>query len=206
MINNTIDHDAIQARLGKPGAGLPLLQRLVLKYFLGPYISTRDDWAGDIRDFDAVNAKTFAAIEGLEDNQLTTRVLVPKQTGLEDSSRYWSVAMTLDHICIVGEGVRDIILSLSNGVVPNRKVDTAKVKPECNEISAVARFRDFATLTMSDIDARLGDKDALATLEHPWFGPFTLRQWHWLLAVHGDIHLRQLKAIRKRLYAPNPAK
>lgn len=48
---------------------------------------------------------------------------------MEDSSRYWSVFMTLDHLRIVNLGVADAIRLLGQDKVPERKADTATVKP-----------------------------------------------------------------------------
>lgn len=195
------DAAAIVARLQKPGAGLPLLQRLLLRFYVKPFVAARADWEKDKADFASVNAKILAACDRLNNVELSRRILVPPQAGLEDSSRYWSAAMTLEHMVIVGSGMRDIIIELSQGRVPPVKPDTAKVKPfgRMTAAESLDSFRAFAAGTMEDIDSRLGDRDSATSLDHPWFGAFTARQWHWLLPVHGVIHLKQLREIAKKL-------
>jgi hypothetical protein len=137
---------------------------------------------------------------------LTKRILVPPQRGLEDSSRYWSLAMVFDHLKIVGQGMQGLIVALSQGNVPDRKVDTARVKPEQNDIAAIDAYRLFAEAAIQVIEAAVSNRQSVATLPHPWFGPFTAHQWHWLLAQHVEIHLKQAPAIKRGLGAANPEK
>ena len=185
----------IIASLQKPGAGVPLRQRLMMRYIVGPFVAGRADWDKDKTDFSAVNTKVLRAIDSLNDEQLGTRVLVPPQFGLEDSSRYWSAAMTLEHLVIVGKSIQKLVVALSAGIVPDYKADTAKVKPhtEVTPQEALALFKNFTSTVMADIDRDVKDRDSKAVFAHPWFGPFTARQWHWLLAVHTGLHLKQVR-------------
>ena len=130
-------------------------------------------------------------------------MLVPPQQGLEDSSRYWSAAMLLDHLVIVGEQVKGGILALSRGIVPKGEASTAKVKPSGapTVAEAVAAYKKFASTVMVDLDKGVADKDSKATFRHPWLGPLNCRQWQWLLAAHQAIHLHQLHEIVKGLPA-----
>ncbi len=197
----TTDTDIV-AKLDKPGAGVPFIQSLFLRWIVGPVLSRlQADWEKDKKRFDAISQKLLQEIEGLSDAQLTTKILVPPQPGLEDSSRYWSAAMLLEHLIIVGEAVRGGILSLSKGVVPNRKPDTAKVKPKgaATPTEIVEAYKKFSSTVMAEIDRDIGDKDSKLVYAHPWMGPFTCRQWHWLLPTHQAIHLRQLREIVKGL-------
>lgn len=194
---------AILARLQKPGAGIPWFQRLFLRLYIKPFVAGKAGWEQDKADFARVNEKTLALCDKLNNVELGRRILVPKQPGLEDSSRYWSAAMTLEHIVIVGNGIRDITIALSNGIVPPGKADTAQVKPQgaLTAAQSLDAFRAFAAETMDDIDRKLGDKDSSVVFRHPWFGDFNTRQWHWLFALHGAVHLRQLREIAARVKA-----
>ncbi len=195
---------AIIARLEKPGAGIPLVQRIALRLYFKPFVAGKAGWEQDIADFAKANEKVFQAIADIKPEDLERRVLVPPQQGLEDSSRYWSAAMTLEHLMIVGMGMRNIIAALSHGIVPDYKADTAKVKPAGAGEAAITveAYRDFAANVMADIDRSTGNRDSKTTFDHPWFGAFTARQWHWLLPVHTFIHLKQLRAIVEGLKAP----
>jgi hypothetical protein len=187
----------ILASLDKPGAGIPFYQKLFLNLYVKPFISAKSDWDADTRTFTLINSKLLDAVEKLDEAQLSKRVLVPPQRGLEDSSRYWSAAMALEHLLIVGTGVKKIIISLSQGVVPDGKADTATVKPSGTPTAKdiLAQYRDFAAKTPAEVDGAVKDRKSKATFAHPWFGAFTAHQWHWLLAVHTGLHLKQVRAI-----------
>ncbi|TAL26868.1 MAG: DinB family protein [Alphaproteobacteria bacterium] len=194
----------IVAKLGKPGAGLPFLEGLVVRWWVGPVVSKKSDWEENKRKFEKTTQSLLKLVEGLDDKKLATKVLVPPQQGLEDSSRYWSASMLFEHLIIVGKKTKGGIIALSQGVVPDVKVDTGKVKPSGDPSPAgiMAAYRAFAATVMADIDREVKDKNSKAVLHHPWLGPLNCRQWHWLLATHQGIHLRQLREIVKGLSAP----
>lgn len=188
--------------LDKPGAGVPTSERLFYKYYVGPYIAARSDWDKNWNTFDSINRKTIALAETLTDEQLTSRILIPRLRGIEDSSRYWSVAMTLEHLVIVGTGLTGIIKSLGANIVPPIKVNTASVKPkgEHEPQTDINDFRRFAGSTRMVIEqATRLPVSRIHKLDHPWFGPFDALQWQWMLGVHGVIHYRQIKAITAQL-------
>lgn len=194
--------DAEKAKqLDKPGAGVPAMQGFFLRWFIGPVIARFSNWDNDAKSFDHVNAKIMRIVEKMDDAQLATRVLVPPQQGLEDSFRYWSAAMTLEHLVTVGTGVKHIIVSLSKGVVPDIKPDPARVKPKeaMTPREALQAYQQFIATAVEDIDHGVKDRKSKTALVHPWFGPFTAHQWHWLLTAHSVIHLQQLRAISGRL-------
>ncbi|HEX2752842.1 MAG TPA: hypothetical protein VHP34_07030 [Alphaproteobacteria bacterium] len=183
--------------LDKPGAGVGVMQGLVMKFYIGPFVAAKTDWDADSRRFFASSKKILTLIDGLDEKEVSQKVLVPPQRGLEDSSRYWSAAMVLEHLMIVGMGLRDIIIRLSQGKVPSGKVDTARVKPlgQTTAGIVVQNYKTFTETVADQIAAGVKDRDSKAVYAHPWFGDFTTRQWHWLLATHNDIHLQQLQAI-----------
>lgn len=193
-VNN---QDQVEPKLAPPGAGVSWLQRQVLKYVVGPRVAAKSDWDADTQRFTATCAEMLQLVAPLNNVQLQTRVLVPKQAGLEDSSRYWSAAMVLEHVMIVGTGIRDIVIRLSQGAVPPGHVDTARVKPQGVRAAqdTMIDFETFAHTLPAHLAAGVRDKTSPTVMAHPWFGNFTAHQWHWLLATHNDIHVKQLKAI-----------
>lgn len=188
-------------KLAPPGAGVPFATRLFLRHVVGPFVAARSDWQVDSARFNAYSASAQELVRQLDDSALQKKVLVPRQTGLEDSSRFWSAGMTLEHMTLVGRGISSIIISLSQGQVPDRVVDTAAVKPAGLADPHPLRedFRLFCHEAIAHIDAHVADRNSRARLAHPWFGPFTARQWHWLLATHQGLHLRQIRDIMRRL-------
>lgn len=204
MAERLADAEAAK-NLAPSGTPMPLMFRLLLRYFVGPMVSRSANWEKAVDGFGAVNAKILAEVAKLNDEEMTTRVLVPSQYGLEESSRYWSAAMVLEHMVIVGTGIKGIVISLSNGVVPDYKVELSRVKPRGKGTpqQAIADFKQFTDITQGEIAGQLGNKDSKASLDHPWFGKFNTRQWHWLLSAHSVIHLQQVREIVLRLKSPS---
>jgi hypothetical protein len=189
----------IESGLQKPGAGLPWYAHLYLRYYIGPHVAGKSDWEVETKRFYDTSAALLALAEKLDNGALQRRVLVPRLAGIEDSSRFWSAAMVLEHVMIVGMGMRDIILRLSQEKQPPGHVDTARVKPQglLPVQTVLDNYKDFPDVVMGQIEKSVPSekRDPQVRMVHPWFGPFTLRQWHWLLAEHNAIHLRQMQAI-----------
>lgn len=187
--------------LAPPGAGIPLPQKIMMRFFVKPFVAGRTPWEVSEANFHKINKKILSVMEGLTESQLETRILVPPQLGLEDSSRYWSIKMVLEHLLIVSGQVMYLIPELSKGIVPNEEADIAKMKPK-NELSLETTVQKFKKLISTDFDqlnAAITSHSASAKFYHPWFGDMTAKQWYWLLAMHHGLHLKQIREIKKRL-------
>lgn len=186
-----------EPQLDKPGAGVPFFQELAMRLYVGPFVAGQADWDEVDDNFQKLNEKIRKLVGNTPADRLTKRALVPPQKGLEDSSRYWSVAMCLEHLALVGGHMKTIIIELSHGRVPPVRVDTAAVKPkgEMTGKQAIQVFTKFAETVVSELNAKVKDRKSRAKLKHPWFGPFTAQQWHWLLVGHTLVHYQQIKAI-----------
>lgn len=188
-------------KLDAPGAGIPLPARLFLRFWLNPFVAGKEDPAVSRKRFDRLHEKLREIYLSIPEARRTERVLVRPIRGLEDSSRFWSAAMVLEHMEIVGRGIGEVIVSLSNEIVPDLKPDTAAVKPLGSRSGeeALLAFEKFQKNLMPSVESRVKNLDAKARLPHPWFGPFTARKWYWLLGIHAGIHLDQMKQIRDGL-------
>ena len=195
------NHSQEVPNLAPPGAGIPFPQKLLLRFIVRPLVAGREDPAKSRKRFERLHEKIRETYLQIPESKRELKVLVPSQRGLEDSSRYWSAAMVLEHLEIVGSGVGDLIISLSNGQVPGEKVDTALVKPPGvkSHDEALASFDRFRADLMPRLQDRIGNLNSPLRKVHQWFGPFTARQWYWLLGIHAGIHLQQLGAIRRSL-------
>ena len=186
----------IQDSLAPPGMGIPWYQMLFLRYYIKPFIAAKANPEKSASYFNHISQKIFSEIKDLSDSQLETRVLVPKLRGLEDSSRFWSIAMTLDHIVIVGSKILEVIDSLESGKIPSEVANTAEVKPDskCDPKKSVAAFSKFVLVDF----VKFGPPTSTANLKykHPWFDEMNSKQWYWLLGVHSKIHLNQIKLIK----------
>ena len=200
FIKNTSDEQKLP-ELAPPGAGIPFYDRLLLRFVVGPLVAGRAEWKQCELDFNKVNARILKEVDGLSSAQLSKRILVPPQRGLEDSSRYWSIAMVLEHLTIVNAAITGGIILLSRGSVPPGKVDIAAVKP-IGAGEAKSALDDYKKSVEEEFKKFLNliqNRESKLTYEHPWFGPFNCRQWFWLLATHSAVHLKQIREIKKRL-------
>ena len=127
--------------------------------------------------------------------------LIERITGIEDSSRNWSLAMTLEHTNIVASLIIKVVTLLGSGTVPDFHIQTARVKPQ-GEKTWLENVKDFEGILNAELP-QLSDpslmRDSPQKLDHPWFGPLCAREWVWLLGVHQTVHRRQSEKILKKL-------
>lgn len=185
-------------RLAPPGAGIPLLERLVggALFALRRRFGSRERFSAAF-----VRERDFMAnlYRPRDEKTLKTRILIPRLRGLEDSSRFWSVLMTLDHLRIVNTQIVSVIRSLVQGVVPEGRASTAAVKPSPDvgpEVVGAYEESCDALLTLVRSCTRLNTRERYA---HPWFGPLNAAGWHAMAALHMGIHRAQIDRILREL-------
>jgi hypothetical protein len=79
--------------------------------------------------FSREHGAILGLLPGKDAEQLSEPMLIKRLPGLEDSSRYWSLLMVLDHLRIVNEEITGVISCLTSGTLPDQAADIAKVKP-----------------------------------------------------------------------------
>ena len=180
--------------LQPPGAGLPWWELLAARYIVFPRACRKLTWATAIELFQEEGARVLTVWDALPPERLGERVLIRRIAGIEDSSRFWSAAMTLEHLMIVGTGIRRTIASLRRGEVPNRTANTADVKPSGESAPAEVRA-GFVSFLAEPAEPPMSRGEG-PRFKHPWFGPIDAFQWHCLLGIHQGLHRRQIEAIR----------
>jgi len=185
---------AFEPKLAPPGAGLPIVELFIARAIFA--------WRGRKATREGVNALfqmeriAIRSLAGsIDGDAAAQRVLIRRLRGIEDSSRYWSVWMTLDHLRLVHESVNRIIAALAKGALPAGKVSTANVKPKSNVTAAVVVEYEKSC---DDLLARVATVPNLKTgisQKHPWFGPLDAAGWHMLAAGHLRIHRAQIERI-----------
>ena len=134
---------------------------------------------------------TFGFFPALRGKQ----VLIARARGLEDSSRNWSVWMTLDHLRITNDAFRDVICSLVKGVMPAKPARTEDVKPDPAVTAEVeGRYEQSCSQLLKAVN-ELTDLKTKLKFSHPWFGPMDATGWHTLSAGHMAIHREQIRHI-----------
>ena len=81
--------------LEAPGAGLPWYELAVAKRALFPLRCAQLGWAGASRLFQAEGERVLALLALIPPERQAERILIDRLPGMEDSSRYWSAAMTV---------------------------------------------------------------------------------------------------------------
>jgi len=187
-----------EPKLDPPGAGLPLPMLLVAKCLFAFKCKTGNQ-KSSLENFSKEHTKISELIEPVSNKKRSKRVLVPMLPGLEDSSRYYSIWMTLDHLRITNSLFSQAISKLSKEHTIKLKVDTAAVKPDPNVTESVENeYTNSCEKFISTIET-LGNLKTNAELYHPWFGSLNAYRWLSLASMHMSIHRRQISSIIKRL-------
>lgn len=182
--------------LAAPGKGLPKIELWMARLLVGlrAWRTSREEAAALFRRERNLIRNLVSEI-GAE--ACARRILIKRLRGLEDSSRYWSVYMVLDHLRIVNSGTSELIKSLVSGEAPIRVVRTADVKPSpLADHSVVAEFEDVCARFEEGV-ADIKDLRTRMRWAHPWFGPLNAEKWHFFTAFHMGLHRRQIEAIKR---------
>lgn len=183
--------------LAPPGAGVPRIERMV--GWLRLAIATRQGAAAASKLLRREQAAIHRVVQQIPQAEAGVRVLVPRLRGLEDSSRWWSVWMTLDHLRIVNDSIAGVITLLGSERAPAGQVSTAAVKPSPDAGPEVLAAFDASCDAIERVVAELPRARSTERFAHPWFGPLDTAGWHAMAAMHMSIHLAQLHAIVRGL-------
>lgn len=184
--------------LAAPGAGLPLIELGIANVLLRLRLLFGTREAFNAR-FDRERSAIRSLVESCRGEDGSKRVLIARPPGLEDSSRNWSVWMTLDHLRIVHHEVARSIELLGQGIEPRQKVSTAAVKPDPGVTRAVLTDYEASCDTVMAAVAAVPDLRTEARLAHPWFWSMDAFAWHGLLGGHMGIHRVQIERILRQL-------
>jgi hypothetical protein len=183
-----------EPKLAPPGAGLPAPERFIgsLMVHWGRWRTSRSQ---AIENFARSREEILRLVQRCDAVAGEQRVLIRRLPGLEDSSRYWSVFMTLDHLRIVNDAMAGAIRALVAGQVPKTEASTAAVKPGAKIGAAVIAAFEDSCRNLERVVADAPDLATQAKYAHPWFGPLDAAGWHFMAGFHMNLHRRQIEAI-----------
>ena len=187
-----------EPKLAAPGAGLPIIELLVARLLFGVRLRTgsQDSFTAQFqREREAIRA----LVRTCSEESGARRVLIRRPPGLEDSSRNWSVWMTLDHLRIVNQEITRVIETLTHGDRPPGRADTAAVKPSPAASGAVVAAYEQSCDALLATVAAVPQLNTVTRFIHPWFGPLNAAGWHALAAGHMGIHRVQIERILRGL-------
>jgi hypothetical protein len=186
--------DPTEPTLAAPGAGLPWHELAGTRVFFGLW-----RWTGSPRAFAASFEKERQAIRAIvatvNADRGERRVLIRRPVGLEDSSRHWSVWMTLDHLRRVHDEYARVIAALANGVTPGGEVSAAAVKPTADADAGVVAAYEESCDRLGDATTATPAVSSRLRFPHPWYGPLTPTGWFSLAGPHLGAHRRQIERI-----------
>ncbi len=178
-----------------------------MELFIGRILFAIRRTTGSRESFNAQFSKERGQIrrlvESCSEGTLPQRVLIARAIGMEDSSRHWSVLMTLDHLRIVNLGMARIIGDLSRGQSPSGTVSTADVKPSTQVTTEVIAEYEKSCDALLAVVAGAGNLKTRVRHLHPWFGPMNAHGWYALAAGHMGIHRVQIERINNGLRGAN---
>lgn len=184
--------------LEQPGAGLPSFERTMLSLFLRLGSALKSD-IRSLSVFQHESETLLAIFDEGDLDDVCEQVLIGRLTGIEDSSRNWSLLMVLEHLSMVNEDMLKIIDALNRGIVPRGTVAIDMYKPIVDlDLDVVERFKN-STYDFLEVVAAHGKLDTRLTYAHPWFGQLNSHQWNALAAAHMKIHRKQAQAIIAKL-------
>lgn len=180
--------------LAVPGAGLPPLEMAVMRvlFHLRLWTGSREGFQAF---FDSQRRRIHALVTPLDPATGARRALIRRTVGLEDSSRNWSVWMTLDHLRIVNHRIARVVGLLSRGEEPEGVARTQDVKPPADVDAGALATYEAACDELAATIAAVPDLRTRARYKHPWFGPLDGLGWLALAAGHMRIHRVQIERI-----------
>jgi hypothetical protein len=183
-----------EPKLAPPGAGLPQLELFIARLIFAVQSRKGNRDTSNARFTQERNA-IRRLLDSCDPGSAATRVLIKRLPGLEDSSRYWSVWMTLDHLRIVNNGIAKTIETLTQEISPNHKASTAAVKPSPAADSSVRDAYEKSCDAVLAAAAASPNLKTTARFAHPWFGPLDASGWHAMAGSHMSIHRKQIERI-----------
>lgn len=181
-------------QLAPPGAGLPTIELWGAR-LLFAQTRLRGNRETFMARFEQERAAIRVLVASCPEAQRGEQVLIARLRGLEDSSRDWSVWMTLDHLRITNTAFARVINALTHGKVPPGKASTAAVKPSASVTANVeADFERSCDGVLAAItEAR--DLKTKVRFAHPWFGSLDAFGWAAMAGTHMGVHHLQIQSI-----------
>jgi len=181
--------------LQPPGAGLPRLERLFIRYTLVPFAKYCLGWRSSRLWLDHEMQKIKKMVTPLSEASYQKRVLIDHHLGIEDDTRDWSVAMVIEHLIIVNTGIIEVIKTLGEERPVTMDIRIEDVKPHHGNTTLQALQSLLDNYQRGYTPPK---RNSRMTKAHPWFVAFNDQEWHTFLAIHTWVHRRQIEAILKQ--------
>ncbi len=188
MKDSTKDSQELIKDLGKSGGGLSSGRAFFLKYLGFPLLNSIISWERALDIFENEGEKVLSLARSMEKDELFECALSGSRTilfGLEDNSRYYSVAMVIEHLIIVGSALKKRIPLLSQGKNLDKEIKIEDYKPYMEiDDTIIDEYEMFLHGFRKEVEEKVDNIYLENRHEHPWFGELKAKDW----AVMGAIH------------------
>ncbi|MEA3352348.1 MAG: hypothetical protein U9Q33_00830 [Campylobacterota bacterium] len=184
--------------LEKPGAGLPDMERLLIKNILVPAVRVVFTWDLALLYLKREIGIIKKIVENLPKEFHQRKVIIDRTFAIEDDTRQFSINMVLEHLTIAGSAVHTLIDTLSKEKEFLQEIKIENVKPKENKEDQLDEFLEFYSRYFLYIKNHPKNRSK-AKKKHPWFIEFNNFDWSIFMFMHTFIHRRQIEAIIKKL-------
>lgn len=188
-----------QPTLAAPGEGLPQPEAWISRNIVFPLVKRLLKPQAAVELVGQVGNDLVARFETLSEEAQTKPVLIARLRGLEDSSRFWSPLMVIEHLQITGTAMQAMATELATGVKPTVVVRTQDVKPTLETtkeiVVAYKHWLDQYPSAIAQLFSLPPTALTKLTHPHPWFGELNANQWIQLNSMHHRLHKDQFNAI-----------
>lgn len=162
---------------------LPSYHTVLLRDYFAPIVARRSNIYENRRVFEVLHQRVLQLMTEIPEDLWDTRVLVPPQFGLDRFSSDFSAIMTVEHILTVGRHFSSLVADMAMGGPLDRLFSREQMLPRRLKAPHVIleEFKEYSESCMRDLEPLMEQADLEKNVEHPWFGPFNVVQWHWLL-------------------------
>ena len=199
-MNDNRDSKELIEGLGEAGGGLSRGRAFFLRHIGFPFLNSILAWEKALDIFENEGKKIISLSRNVPEESLFERVLVPKLFGLEDNSRYYSVAMVLRHLLTVGNALQTRVPLLSQGEKLEKEVLIEEYKPYMDiDTDIVLEYENFLKSFREELEKNVDNIFLENRHEHPWFGKLRAKDWAVMGTIHQIVHRRQIESIIKGL-------
>jgi hypothetical protein len=188
----------VPPKLDAPGKGLPKFELFMARILVG-WKAMRTSRLEAEAIFECEKVEILKLLRQTDPTEGRQQVLVKRLRGLEDSSRFWSIYMTADHLKIVNDRMNEAIRYLLGGSAPSRVVGTADVKPASSVDERIVEEFEKSCLAVQETVRGAADLKTALTWPHPWFGELNAERWHFFAGFHMGLHRKQMLLIQGQL-------
>ena len=203
MNNSTKDSQELIKDLGKAGGGLSSGRAFFLRHLGFPLLNSIIPWERALDIFENEGEKIISLARSMEKDTFFKRALSGSRTilfGLEDNSRYYSVAMVLEHLLVVGTALQNRIPMLSQGKILDQEIKIEDYKPYMEiDDTIIDEYETFLHGFRKEVEENIDDIYLDNRHEHPWFGELKAKDWAVMGAIHQVVHRRQVEVIIRGL-------